>query len=144
MEFRRKLQMLLRTLFSTRWIRFCLMGGISTLSYIVFGYLLVTVLALPLFAGNTAAYLAAFGISYAGQRRWTFQAQGIHSSMLPRYALVQSIGLGLNNLLIWLLRHIGLAYILSMPVASLFVAIVTYLLCGHFVFQNPRQAVKER
>jgi putative flippase GtrA len=112
------------------------MGGISTLSYIIFGYLLVTVLALPLFAGNTAAYLAAFGISYAGQCRWTFQAQGIHRNMLPRYALVQGIGLGFNSLLIWLLRHVGVAFILSMPVAALIVAVATYLLCKRFVFQS--------
>ncbi|MDR1777606.1 MAG: GtrA family protein [Desulfovibrio sp.] len=123
-------------LFVRRWIRFGLMGGISTLSYFLFGHLLVTVLELPLFVGNTAAYLLAFCVSYMGQCRWTFQARGVHRSMLPRYALTQGIGLGFNTFLIWLMRHMGLSYTFSMPVAALLVAVSTYLLCKYFVFPN--------
>ncbi|MDR3319848.1 MAG: GtrA family protein [Desulfovibrio sp.] len=97
---------------------------------------MVAVLALPIFFGNALAYLLAFGISYLGQIRWTFQAQGFHKSMLPRYAFVQASGFGFNTCLIWLLRHGGLSYTMSMPAASLLVAVVTYLLCKYFVFQN--------
>ncbi|MDR2055074.1 MAG: GtrA family protein [Desulfovibrio sp.] len=138
-EYSRGLQSLVpfvRSLFARRWIRFGFVGGVSAFNYFLFGYLLVTVLALPIFLGNAAAYLLAFGISYTGQCRWTFQAQGFHKSMLPRYALAQAAGLVLNTCLIWLLRHIGLSYILSMPVAALLVAFVTYLLCKYFVFRS--------
>ncbi|MDR2573907.1 MAG: GtrA family protein [Desulfovibrio sp.] len=124
-----------RPLLARRWTRFGLMGGISTLSYFLFGCLLVTILGLPVFVGNTAAYLLSFGISYMGQCRWTFQAQGIHKNMLPRYALTQGFGLCLNTCLIWLLGRAGLSYIMSMPVAALLVALVTYLLCKYFVFK---------
>jgi putative flippase GtrA len=135
-EHGRSLQSLVRGLFARRWTRFGFMGGVSTFSYFLFGYLLVTVLGLPVFLGNAAAYLLAFGISYAGQCRWTFQAQGFHKSMLPRYALAQATGLVLNTCLIWLLGRVGLSYVMSMPVAALFVAFVTYLLCKFFVFRN--------
>jgi putative flippase GtrA len=119
------------------------MGGVSTFSYFLFGYLLVSVLGLPVFLGNAAAYLLAFGISYAGQCRWTFHAQGVHKSMLPRYALAQTAGLVLNTFLIWLLGRIGLSYIVSMPVAALLVAFVTYLLCKYFVFQSAAHKEKQ-
>ncbi|MDR2744575.1 MAG: GtrA family protein [Desulfovibrio sp.] len=134
---------LIRRLFARSWTRFGFMGGVSTFSYFLFGCLLVNVLGLPVFLGNAAAYLLAFGISYTGQCRWTFHARGFHKSMLPRYALVQAAGLALNTCLIWLLRHNGLSYIMSMPVAALLVAFVTYLLCKYFVFQSAAQKEKQ-
>jgi putative flippase GtrA len=127
---------LVRSLFASRWTRFGFMGGVSTLSYFLFGCLLVTVLGLPVFLGNALAYLLAFGISFTGQCRWTFHARGDLRSMLPRYALVQAAGLVLNTCLIWLLGRAGLPYIMSMPVAALLVAFVTYILCKYFVFRS--------
>ncbi|MDR3357439.1 MAG: GtrA family protein [Desulfovibrio sp.] len=133
---------LVRNLFARRWTRFGFMGGVSTFSYFLFGWFLVGVLGLPVFMGNAAAYLLAFGISYMGQSRWTFHARGFHKSMLPRYALAQAVGLALNSCFIWLLGHIGLSYIMSMPVAALLVAFVTYLLCKYFVFPGAAQKKK--
>ncbi|MDR0816931.1 MAG: GtrA family protein [Desulfovibrio sp.] len=68
--------------------------------------------------------------------RWTFQAKVIHKTMLPRYAAVHLTGLGLNSVLVWLPMYAGLFYEPTMPVAALLVAVSTYLLCKHFVFQN--------
>jgi putative flippase GtrA len=141
-EYIRDLQSIARGLLARRWTRFGIMGGLSTLSYFLFGWLLVAVLDLPVLLGNAVAYLLSFGISYAGQCRWTFQAHGFHKSMLPRYAIAQAAGLVLNTCLIWLLRHAGFSYIMSMPVAALLVAFATYLLYKYFVFRNTAEKGK--
>lgn len=121
--------------FAQRWIRFGLVGFAATASYFALGLFFVDLLHFPLLFGNALAYLISFAVSYAGQSRWTFQANEADSRMLPRYAVAQAIGLALNSLFIGVLSFWRLPYPLSMLVASASVPVVVYFLCKYWVFR---------
>lgn len=119
---------------SARWIRFGLVGGAATLTYYLLGLLFVNLMAMPLLAGNGAAYILSFFVSYAGQSRWTFQAKGPESSMLARFAAAQAAGLAINSAIIAICSRIGMIYELSMLVAIVIVPVFVYLICKYWVF----------
>ncbi len=125
-----------------RWIRFCVVGGVATLSYILLGLLFVNLMEIPTLVGNALAYILSFAVSYLGQSRWTFQysQQGQRSRMvLPAYALTQGFGFCLNSALIWLFTHFGLPYEAAMPITAALVAVVVYTICRVGVFRQKSQ-----
>ena len=130
-----------RALLARRWVRFGMVGGAASLSYILLGLLLVNLWGMPVLAGNTLAFALSFIVSYLGQSLWTFQAGGpgsglSHRAMLPRFAATQALGLGLNSAIIWLLMRLGLTYEMVMPVAVLLVPAMVYFLCKYWVFRH--------
>lgn len=119
-----------------RWIRFGLVGAAATLSYYLLGLLFVNLARMPLLFGNALAYIISFFVSYAGQSRWTFEARDRDSRMLPRFALAQAIGLGLNSLIIEICARIGLIYEISMIIAIAVVPVFVYFICKYWVFRK--------
>ncbi len=116
-------------------IRFAISGGLATLTHITVFVLLVESLHMrPLYA-SVPAFLAAVGVSYVMNYRWTFDAQGPHHVMLPRFVLVALAGLGLNMLITWLVVDVGhywYGYALAAIVMS--VPLVTFSLSKFWVF----------
>lgn len=127
---------LLGRAFAQRWVRFGLVGGAATLSYFLLGIFFVNLIKIPLLLGNGLAYCLSFFISYAGQSRWTFQAEGKDSIMMLRFALAQAAGLGLNSLIIEACSDLGLLYEISMAITIATVPIFVYLLCKLWVFRQ--------
>lgn len=127
---------LVRRLLGRRWLRFCIVGGAASLTYYFSGLFFVSLLGLPVLAGNALAFLAGFVVSYLGQALWTFQAQASHRTMLPRFAATQALGLGLNSALIWLLMHAGMSYEVAMWVAIAAVPVAVYFICKLWVFRS--------
>ena len=130
------LRAFVRRLLGRRWVRFCMVGGAASLTYYVFGLFFVSLLGLPVLAGNALAFLAGFVVSYLGQALWTFRAQASHRTMLPRFAATQALGLGLNSLLIWLLMRAGLSYPVAMWAAIAAVPVALYFICKLWVFRS--------
>ena len=118
-------------------IRFAISGGLATLTHItVFVLLVEWLLMRPLYA-SVPAFLAAVGVSYGMNYRWTFDAQGPHQVMLPRFVLVALAGLGLNMLITWLVVDVGhywYGYALAAIVVS--VPLVTFSLSKWWVFDR--------
>lgn len=123
-------------LLARRWMRFCIVGGAASLVYFGCGLFFVSLLGLPVMAGNALAYLAGFVVSYLGQCLWTFQARGSHLAMLSRFAATQVLGLALNSLIIWLLVRLGVDYALAMWVAIAAVPVAVYFICKLWVFRS--------
>lgn len=123
-------------LLARRWMRFCLVGGAATLVYYFCGLAFVSLMGLPVLAGNALAYLAGFGVSYLGQCLWTFQAEGSHFAMLPRFAATQAVGLALNSVIIWLLMLAGISYAVAMWAAIAAVPVAVYFICKFWVFRQ--------
>lgn len=124
----------LRRLAGIRWIRFGIVGVIATVAYYLLGLLFVIELDFHVLLGNALAYALSFIISYIGQSLWTFEATGAHARMLPRFALVQAIGLGLNTLIIKGSLLLHLPYQLAMIAAIALTPIAVYFLCKFWVF----------
>lgn len=125
-----------RGLLARRWMRFCIVGGAASLVYYICGLFFVNLLGLPVLAGNALAFAAGFVVSYLGQCLWTFQAEGSHRAMLPRYAATQALGLALNSGIIWLLMAAGMSYAVAMWVAIAAVPVAVYFICKLWVFRS--------
>jgi len=116
-------------------IRFGITGVLATLTHVAVFVALVEWLHLqPLYAA-VPSFLAAVGVSYSLNYRWTFTADGPHQVMLPRFVLVALVGLGLNLLITWLVVDVarywyGYALILIVTLVPL----MTYLLSRFWVF----------
>ena len=130
------LRAFVRRLLARRWMRFCIVGGAASLVYYFCGLFFVSLLGLPVLAGNALAFLAGFVVSYLGQALWTFQAAASHRAMLPRFAATQAVGLGLNSVLIWLLMAAGMSYAVAMWVAIAAVPVAVYFICKLWVFRS--------
>ncbi|WP_165079303.1 MULTISPECIES: GtrA family protein [unclassified Desulfovibrio] len=129
------LRALVRRLLARRWMRFCIVGGTASLVYYFSGLFFVSLLGLPVLAGNALAFLAGFVVSYLGQALWTFQAQASHRTMLPRFAATQGVGLVLNSALIWVFMRAGLGYPVAMWAAIAAVPVAVYFICKLWVFR---------
>ena len=83
-----------RGLLARRWVRFGMVGGAASLSYILLGLLFVNLWGMPVLAGNALAYALSFIVSYLGQSLWTFQVAGAGSGMVPCMDLVVPVPRG--------------------------------------------------
>ena len=52
-------------------------------------------------AANLAGFLAAFGVSYLGNARWTFGRPALHRAQFIRFLAVSLAGLALNQAVTW-------------------------------------------
>jgi putative flippase GtrA len=118
-------------------IRFAISGGLATLTHIAVFVLLVEGLSMrPLYA-SVPAFLTAVGVSYGMNFRWTFDAQGPHHVMLPRFLLVALVGLGLNMLITWLVVDVGhYWYGYALAAVVVIVPLVTFSLSKLWVFSK--------
>jgi putative flippase GtrA len=118
-------------------IRFGITGVLATLTHVALFVLLVEWAYLrPLYAA-VPAFLAAVGVSYAMNYRWTFRADGLHQVMLPRFVLVALAGLGLNLLITWMVVDVGnYWYGYALVLIIMLVPLVTYLLSRFWVFSR--------
>ena len=119
-------------------IRFGTTGVLATLTHVAVFVALVEWLNLrPLYAA-APAFLAAVGVSYGLNYRWTFRADGPHQVMLPRFVLVALAGLGINLLITWLVVDVGKYwYGFALMLVVTLVPLMTYLLSRFWVFRRP-------
>lgn len=129
---------------SQRLIRFGIIGAVATGAYYLLGLLFVYYWHFPILAGNALAYAISFVVSYLGQSLWTFQATSGHRHMLPRFAIAQIAGLGINTAIIKYLHKLGSPYAVSMLAAILIVPVCVYLLCKYWVFASTRKSGNEQ
>lgn len=122
--------------FERRWVRFGIVGGISTVTYWCIALGLKWGGLLPVLLTNALAYGIGFGVSYLGHRTWTFHSRGSHRSELPKFALTQGIGLMLNTAIIAMLMHWGSPYTPAMVIATFCVPVVVYFISRFWVFRE--------
>ncbi|WP_428419768.1 GtrA family protein [Methylibium sp.] len=84
--------------------------GRRALSFVIVGAVAATVhwllacaamrgLAWPPQLANLAGFVLAFGVSYAGHKRYSFRSGARHRDALPRFAVVALSAFSLNGLL---------------------------------------------
>ena len=69
-------------------VRFCIVGGISSVCYFLLSYVQISKGVKPGYAGMTS-YILTFGATYYAQHNWTFGTAVPFSRSLPRYFLLQ-------------------------------------------------------
>ena len=85
--------------------------------------------------------MIALAVSYLGHSCFTLHATVSHKSALPKFMGTQAVGLGLNTLIIMVLMHMGLPYVMAMPVAIVAVPVVVYIISKVWVFRDPASHV---
>lgn len=126
----------LKRFFGQRWVRFGIVGGVSTAVYAALG-LAFAWWQWPVLLGNALAYILSFVVSYLGQKNWTFASHLPHAQLLPKFAALQGAGLLLNTAIIALLMHLGVAYMFAMPVAIVLVPVFVYVVSKLWIFRSP-------
>jgi len=80
-----------------QFIRFGLVGMVSTFTHIGTLAFLVELFSFPPIPASTLGFILAVTISYILNHRFTFKAQESHSIYFPRYSMVCIVGLFLNT-----------------------------------------------
>jgi putative flippase GtrA len=105
------------------WLRefasFAVIGALAT----AIQYATLIVLVEAQLAGAVSASTAGFALSavanYLLNRRFTFRSTRAHSEAFVRFAVVASVGLGMNASLVWLFHLIaGLHYLVAQVLAT--------------------------
>ena len=118
-------------------LRFGISGLTATATHVGVFTALVELASAPAVIASVPAFCAALLVSYGLNYHWTFEALGAHRVLLPRFAVVAMLGLGLNVLITYLVVDAGgfwYGYALAAVVTS--VPAVTYLLSRYWVFRS--------
>ena len=108
------------------FIRFGLVGSLSTLTHVLFFLILTKKLLVHPTIATTIAFACAVGVSYSLNRRWTFRATGSHGRQLPRFLAIALGCAGLNAAIMqvgvealgWSPNFCLLVIILTLPLLS--------------------------
>ena len=109
--------------------RFGFVGVAATAVHVGVGLGLHEGIGMLPFWANLAAFCCALGVSFVGQTRFTFPDSTADHGTFARFTVVAVSGLGLNQLIVWVVTSIlGRTYELARVVIILTVPAVTFLL----------------
>lgn len=94
----------MQTVFKSRFIRFCIVGGINTLIDFSVFFVAFSWAGFPVLAANALAFTAATANSYLLNKVWTFSDTAPHTRRKVMLFLIVALsGLALSSLVIALL-----------------------------------------
>ncbi|RWX68797.1 GtrA family protein [Mesorhizobium sp. M4B.F.Ca.ET.089.01.1.1] len=132
---------MLNILRSHRISRFAVIGGASTLVYAVCALALsrggTGTAMLPATAASVVAYAIAGLFSYAGHKYFTFMSAGAHAFELPRFALLNAMGLATAIALpVVLTERLGMPAAIPIVLTCIVVPLVNYIVLRRWVFRD--------
>jgi putative flippase GtrA len=86
-----------------RFAKFAVVGAIGMVVDLTILNILYKIVGLPLLAANTISFSTAVLSNFTWNRLWTFP-ESRHRPLIPqlaKFALVNVVGLALNNLVLW-------------------------------------------
>ena len=117
-------------------VRFVGVGILSTGIHALI-YALAGALGLVPWAANLAAFCVAFGFSFLGHYRFTFQSDSAVPVAVSKFFLVALIGLGLNAGFVYLIVDWAqLHYLVALAPMIFVVPPVTFLLSRYWAFKS--------
>lgn len=104
---------------TSRFMRFCMIGGAVTALHYAFLVVLVEALHANPTAASTVGYSVMSLLNYRLNYAYTFRSDLPHQRALPRFALVALSGMALNSVTMYLLNDTaGLHYLLAQAGAT--------------------------
>ncbi len=131
----------LRSVAGKTFVKFLVVGGVTTLFDLLFFGLLVRYFSLSILTANITSYGTAVLLSFVLNRAWTFRISQIGGSLklqALRFAASNLAGLALSTLTVHLLSNFLadiIAKILSIPV----ILVWNYTMARRWVFNPPGQ-----
>ncbi len=114
-------------------LRFIIAGSIGAATDLVLLYFFTDIIGLWYVLSSIIAFLVALAVSFVLQKFWTFSDRGKSSIywQAPWYLLIAVGNLIVNTSLVFLLVHYGyLHYLLAQIIASLLIAVTSFILYG--------------
>lgn len=110
-------------------IRFGVTGGVCFVVEFAFLTLFVEVLHMPVLWATALAFLISVAVNYALCVKWVFTgAKGGDSRVKVQFLITSGMGLGLNELLMWLMNiRLGVQYQIAKVIATLLVMVWNYI-----------------
>ena len=120
----------------TEILRFAGVGGVATLCHLIAAFAAFYAFGAAPQLANLTGFLAAVGISYIGNSRWTFSAEGPDAVFLPRFLTLSLLGLLVSASVTGVLTAIGQPYLVALLAVGISVPPMTYLGAKFFVFDD--------
>lgn len=117
--------------------RFLVVGVANT----IFGYGVILALQIGLkwspWSANAAGYVAGFVLSYALNRRFTFQSRRSHRSGIPAFLMAACVSYGINVCVLRAALAVpGFGSAVAQAAAVAAYSVTFYLLSRYFVFRR--------
>lgn len=126
-----------------QWIRdwpqplqFIFVGVLAAVVHLMTLMVLVRMLSIAPLLANIPSFFLAFGVSYNGHARLTFEGQNTQGvTAAGRYFLVAILSFLLNEILYaWVLYFLGWSYVPALLLVLLLVAVITFMLSKYWAF----------
>ncbi|MBR4081819.1 MAG: GtrA family protein [Clostridia bacterium] len=110
-------------------IRFGVTGGVCFVVEFAFLTLFVEALHMPVLWATALAFLISVAVNYALCVKWVFTgAKGGDGKVKLQFLITSGMGLGLNELLMWLMNiRLGVQYQIAKVIATLLVMVWNYI-----------------
>ncbi len=92
-----------------RFAKFAVVGACGAMTHFTILNVLMQLFGFSLLAANPFGFISAVIQNFILNRLWTFPESQNRSrrTQLPQFALVSTVGLGINQLLLFLVNHFG-------------------------------------
>lgn len=125
-------------------VKFGIIGVVATLTHLCVALVLNEIFGIVALWSNFTAFLAAWPVSYLGNRGWTFNTNLAHQHSIPRFGVASLSGLLLSQLIVWFVADVmGYGLRLALVPALVIVPAFSFLANRYWVFPaNQQSAVK--
>jgi len=120
---------------TTQFIRFCIVGIISTLLHIIVASVMLYGFGKDLIISNLVAYLFAFGLSYLSNAIWSFNTKPTADNF-QKYLASSLLILVVISSLSYLIKVNHWPNDIGVLLVALIIPILNYLLLQAFVFKH--------
>jgi putative flippase GtrA len=119
------------------FLRFAVVGALATTIHAAVFALLIEATPIDPVAATVVAFVVAFAAGFVLNRRWTFASRADPVAQLPRYLVVQLVGLALNAAIMAFAVHVqGWSPYAGLALAIVLVPPVTFALARGWVFRS--------
>ena len=116
---------------------FAIVGTAATLTHVVAALAARELAGLSPLQANFVGYLAAVGVSYLGNARFTFRRAVLQGPQFARFVVVSLAGLALTQALTWLLvEELGWPFWAGLAVVAVAVPALSFLLQRLWAFRR--------
>lgn len=126
---------------------FALVGLLATIVHLSVFAALSQSLGIPPLISNSAAFLLAFSVSFAGQAAWTFRTQiddqGLTMRHLVRFVCTSLIGFGINSLIVYVIViRLAASGWFALPFMATLAPVAVFALNKWWVFRSDSPAAE--
>ncbi|MDH3768897.1 MAG: GtrA family protein [Gammaproteobacteria bacterium] len=121
-------------------IRYLLVGGALTVTYILLTIAIIELLQWPALLSSISAFALNLPISYLGHRYGTFQAEGSHRLQARRFTLAMTVSFTVSTISIVVIVNVmSKHYALALLATAVLVPMINFVVLKQWVFASDRE-----